>query len=193
MSLYTKEELEARRAAAKAERARKKELLKGKTKEEKREIERQLAQEKLAKDTAAKITRLNDKSLQCVKDMIAEVAADAMEKRAKELADKKLKKFCAKIEDVKNGKPFYNRSEISFTVPQLVRIFGGWFTLQYIFTAKTGVMDENGNEMETDFYVCSKDVALMKETERPKRNEAVFNAFGVVVYGYAIIAPASAF
>lgn len=193
MSLYTKEELAAAREAKKAERAREKELLKGKNKEEKAEIKRRLAKAKLAHDTANKVAKLNNENLKALQDMIKQFAGDAIEKRAKELADRKAKDFVAKIKKVKNGKHLNGRTEISFTIPQLIRTFDGWFTLQYLFSMKTGVTDDNGKEIDSDFYVCSKDCTLMKESERPKRNDAIFNAFGVEVYGYCIIAPASAF
>ena len=82
-----------------------------------------------------------------------------------------------------------------FTCEELIKIFGGWFTLRYLFS----VQDEKqvnpltGKPIETDFYVCSQDVSGMSKKDLPPRNEALHKQFGVDVYGFCIIAPSTAF
>lgn len=193
MSLYTKEELAAARAARKAEREREKELLKGKTKEQQREIKRVLKEQKEEKKVADKVAKLDSDNIEALHGMIMKYAGDAIEKRAQELAQAKADETVAQWEEVKNGKELQDKVCLEFTTPQLIRIFDGWFTLRYLFSIKTGVTDKDGNEIETDFYCCSKDVSLLPESKRPKRNDAIFNAYGVEVYGFAIIAPSTAF
>lgn len=84
----------------------------------------------------------------------------------------------------------HNRTYTEFTTEQLINIFGGWYTLRYLFSVKSTSKDV---EIETDYYVCSRDVSLMDINSRPKLNEPIFKQFGVEVYGYAIIAPSTAF
>ena len=80
-----------------------------------------------------------------------------------------------------------------FTCQDLITIFGGWFTLTYAFSIKNGLIDKDGNEGETHFYICSQDVNGMNVNERPPLNAIIKREFGKDVYGFAIIAPASAF
>lgn len=88
------------------------------------------------------------------------------------------------------SKRIHDKLYTKFTTKQLLQIFGGWYTLRYLFSVKSV---SNGVDIETDYYICSKDVSLMDVNSRPKRNEPIFKQFGVEVYGYAIIAPAAAF
>ena len=80
-----------------------------------------------------------------------------------------------------------------FTCQDLIMMFGGWFTLTYAFSIKNGLIDKDGNEGETHFYICSQDVNGMNVNERPPLNAIIKREFGKDVYGFAIIAPASAF
>lgn len=88
------------------------------------------------------------------------------------------------------GEKIYRR----FSCQELIAMFGGWFTLTYAFTIKNDVVCKVTNEEpETDFWICSQDVSGMKVNERPPLNTAIMKATGKAVYGFAIIAPSSAF
>ena len=81
-----------------------------------------------------------------------------------------------------------------FTCPELIRIFGGWFTLTYAFSVKKMQKIKGKTvEVETDYYICSQDVNHFAVNERPALNKIILNEYGKEVYGFAIIAPASAF
>lgn len=66
-------------------------------------------------------------------------------------------------------------------------MFGGWYTLTYAFSQK------QSDGTVTDYYLCSRDVSELLPKERPPFNEAVFREFGKEVYGFCIVAPATAF
>ena len=86
------------------------------------------------------------------------------------------------------------RRSMKFTCDELIKLFGGWFILGYAFsTFSEKEFDRNGKPIETIYYVCSQDVSEMRINERPAVNEAISRLIGKKVYGYAIIAPASAF
>ena len=82
---------------------------------------------------------------------------------------------------------------LNFTCNELIRLFGGWFTLTYAFSQPNGRVNSNGTEGETDYYICSRDVSAIPPSLRPEKNIAIKNLFNKDVYGMAIIAPSSAF
>lgn len=79
-----------------------------------------------------------------------------------------------------------DREYVHFTSQELIDIFGGWFTLRYVFTIKN-------NETETDYYICHRDYTGCDKKNLPPRNEAIFKKYGIEIYDLSIIAPASAF
>lgn len=129
-----------------------------------------------------------------IKKMVREIAYDHIIDQADKLAQQKLDQMMMQIpsDDTKsfNG----DRRYIKFTTKQLLALFGGWFVLRYAFTTKETV-SINGieSEVETDYWMCYKDVAVTPGYERQMRNEPIFKRFGIEVYGYVLIAPASAF
>ena len=82
-----------------------------------------------------------------------------------------------------------------FTCEELIKIFGGWFSLRYLFSIQDEkqVSPLTGKPIETDYYVCSQDVSGMSKKDLPPRNEALHKQFGVDVFGFCIIAPSTAF
>ena len=82
-----------------------------------------------------------------------------------------------------------------FTCPELIKIFGGWFTLTYAFSEKYMTRGKGRKmiEAERDYYIASQDVNHLDVNSRPALNKVIQNAYGKDVYGFAIIAPASAF
>lgn len=81
-----------------------------------------------------------------------------------------------------------------FTCPELIRLFGGWFTLTYAFSVKKMVKSGRKTvEVDTDYYICSQDVSHMDVNSRPGVNKIIQKEYGKDVYGFALIAPASAF
>ena len=99
-----------------------------------------------------------------------------------------------KYETVKVKVP-YDRTIMNFTTPELLELFGGWFTLTYAFSkpARTDMLNPDGKPIMRDYYICSRDVSSLPPSLRPKKNAAIKKLFDKDVYGYAIIAPASAF
>lgn len=99
-----------------------------------------------------------------------------------------------KYETIKVKVP-YNRTVLNFTTAELLRLFGGWFTLTYAFSLARNdkQLNADGTPVMQDFYICSRDVAALEPSERPKKNAAIKALFDKDVYGYALIAPASAF
>ena len=89
----------------------------------------------------------------------------------------------------------YDRKIMNFTTPELLELFGGWFTLTYAFSkpVRADMLNADGTPVMRDYYICSRDVSSMLPSERPKKNAAIKKLFDKDVYGYAIIAPASAF
>lgn len=99
-----------------------------------------------------------------------------------------------KYETVKVKVP-YDRNIINFTAPELIELFGGWFTLTYAFSqpVRTDMVNKDGLPIMRDFYICSRDVSSIPPSMRPKKNAAIKKLFDKDVYGFAIIAPANAF
>ena len=115
-----------------------------------------------------------------------EAAADAAEARK----PKRMRRY----ETMKVKVP-YDRTIMNFTTPELLELFGGWFTLTYAFSkpARPDMLNPDGTPIMRDYYICSRDVSAIPPSERPKKNAAIKKLFDRDVYGYAIIAPVSAF
>lgn len=109
----------------------------------------------------------------------------------KEQSEQLLEQFKLQIPRATGGYRIHDRVYCKFSCEQLLAIFGGWFTLKYAFSSK--YTNADGTDGETDFYICSQDVSLVKQNERPPLNEPLYKAFGIKVYGFAIIAPSTAF
>ena len=121
---------------------------------------------------------------------IAQIIEERAERRAREIMDAKVKTIRKKIGEAKRGRRTAgNREYEKFSCEQLINLFGGWFTLSYLFSVK----NNDPEDTETDFYVCSQDVSLLRANERPKVNQVIKKQFGKTVYGFAIIAPSTAF
>ena len=98
-----------------------------------------------------------------------------------------------KYETVKVKVP-YDRQVLNFTTKELLELFGGWFTLTYAFSEEhRDKFNTDGSPVMRDYYICSRDVSAMRASERPKKNAVIKKLFDKDVYGYAIVAPASAF
>ena len=99
-----------------------------------------------------------------------------------------------KYETVKVKVP-YDRQVLNFTTAELLDLFGGWFTLTYAFSkpVRADMLNADGTPVMRDYYICSRDVSAMRASERPKKNAVIKKLFDKDVYGYAIVAPASAF
>lgn len=82
-----------------------------------------------------------------------------------------------------------------WTINELLNIFGGWFTCNYLFSVKseTHVNPLTGKPLETDIWCCSQDVSDMRVNERPPLNEYIKKHFNKDVYGFCIIAPSTVF
>lgn len=115
-----------------------------------------------------------------------EAAADAAELRK----PKRVRRY----ETVKVKVP-YDRKIMNFTTPELLDLFGGWFTLTYAFSkpVRKDMLNPDGTPIMRDYYICSRDVSAMLPSDRPSKNAAIKKLFDKDVYGYAIIAPANAF
>lgn len=109
-------------------------------------------------------------------------------------AEKRKPKYSRRYETMKVKVP-YDRKIINFTTAELLELFGGWFTLTYAFSkpARPDMLNPDGTPIMRDYYICSRDVSAMLPSDRPKKNAAIKKLFDKDVYGYAIIAPASAF
>ena len=115
---------------------------------------------------------------------------DKAAKIASKIMDDKAEAIQKKIKEARKGRPSSGMREYEkFSCEKLIAIFGGWFTLSYLFT----VQNDDKEHTTTDFYVCSQDISLMRANERPKVNRVIKQQFGKTVYGFAIIAPISAF
>lgn len=115
---------------------------------------------------------------------------DKKEEASKAGKSKRVRKY----ETVKVKVP-YDRNIINFTTPELLELFGGWFTLTYAFSqpVRTDMVNKDGSPVMRDYYICSRDVSSIPPSMRPKKNATIKKLFDKDVYGYAIIAPASAF
>ena len=121
---------------------------------------------------------------------LQKLVKDEAVKIARKITDDKVKAINKKIKEARKGRPTSGMREYEkFSCEKLISIFGGWFTLSYLFT----VQNNDKEHTTTDFYVASQDVSLMRANERPKVNRVIKQQFGKTVYGFAIIAPVSAF
>lgn len=124
-------------------------------------------------------------------EAITKLLSDNEKEEAKQAAKpKRVRKY----ETVKVKVP-YDRKIMNFTTPELLDLFGGWFTLTYAFSkpARQDMLNPDGTPIMRDYYICSRDVSSIPPSMRPKKNAAIKKLFDKDVYGYAIIAPASAF
>lgn len=134
--------------------------------------------------------------LEALRKYICDTMDERVEELVKRRADKKLKDFVKQWKNVKTGKLISERQMIYFTCPQLIDMFGGWFTLSYAFSTKHMARGKGGVavEVETPYYVCSQDISGKGVNDKkPEINEAVSKLVGKPIYGFALIAPAAAF
>ena len=149
-----------------------------------KEKKRAAAKAKLAEDIEKGIVVDPENESHSIGKLIEERA----EKLARKIVDDKTAELRRRFKNAKAGrKPSGGREYEKFSCEQLINIFGGWFTLSYLFSIK------NSDGTDTDFYVCSQDVSLMRANDRPKINKVIKERYGKTVYGFAIIAPSSAF
>lgn len=119
----------------------------------------------------------------------------AIEKlHADDAAEQKKVRRMRRYETMKVKVP-YDRKIMNFTTPELLELFGGWFTLTYAFSkpVRPDMLNADGTPVMRDYYICSRDVSAIPPSERPEKNAAIKKLFDRDVYGFAIIAPASAF
>lgn len=156
-----------------------------------KEKARQAAKDKLAEDNVKRKGQLSNEIEALIHEKAEELIPTLYKKEIKKAADAKFAQFMMQLPDANGGMRVHDKVYCKFSCEQLLAIFGGWFTLNYAFSTKC--QNSDGTESETDFYVCSQDVSGMRKNERPPLNMPLYKAFGVEVYGFAIIAPATAF
>ena len=199
---YTEEEMRERRLAVEAARAEKE--AKKAAREQKRlaSIERRRTREEMKAERERIKAEVKEKiNRQKGINMYAEPKQDfTMKQRTevKEIVRKELEeKVFRPVQMVQTLSSISADNKIyrKFTCDELIKIFGGWFTLRYLFSvqSETEVSPLTGKPIETDFYVCSQDVSHMRVNERPPYNEVLHKQFGVDVYGFCIVAPSTAF
>lgn len=141
-------------------------------------------------DEKPKLSRLTKDErhiLENLKPFIADYISDFLSDVSDIIIKHRLNKTLNDIQNVSDGKmQIGDREYVHFTSQELIEIFGGWFTLRYVFTIKNG-------KTETDYYICHRDYTGCDKKNLPPRNEAVFKKYGIETYGLTIIAPASAF
>ena len=111
---------------------------------------------------------------------------------AQKIVEQKADEIRQELNSVRRGRP-KDRVYRKFSCQELIGIFNGWFTLTYAFSIQSGELSPNGEPIETDFYICSQDCSQIDVNQRPPVNLAILREFGKTVYGFAIIAPATAF
>ena len=118
----------------------------------------------------------------------------ANEEAAGDAAEQKKVRRMRRYETMKVKVP-YDRKIMNFTTPELLELFGGWFTLTYAFSkpVRPDMLNADGTPVMRDYYICSRDISAIPPSERPEKNAAIKKLFDRDVYGFAIIAPASAF
>lgn len=156
-----------------------------------KEAARKATKEKLASDNKTAKKKLNKETLELIENAARNVVRKVCKKEIESLAQIKLERLMLQIPDAIGGVRVHDKVYCRFSCEQLLAIFGGWFTLNYAFSTK--YQNTDGTESETDFYVCSQDVSGLRKNERPPLNTPLHKAFGVEVYGFAIIAPSTAF
>jgi hypothetical protein len=135
--------------------------------------------------------RLSAEAAELIRREVRELLQTTFLETVQDAADKRLGQFKLQIPEAKGGVRVHDKVYCKFSCEQLLAIFGGWFTLKYAFSSQ--YTNQDGTVGETDFYICSQDVSMLKQNERPPLNKPLYKAFGVEVYGFAIIAPSTAF
>ena len=154
-----------------------------------KEIAREAAKTKKKKDDLEQINK-DPEALLAGSYALQKLVEDQAVKLAREITDNKVKAIQKKIGEAKRGRHTAGKREYEkFSCEQLINLFGGWFTLSYLFSVK----NNDPEDTETDFYVCSQDVSMLRANERPEVNQVIKKQFGKTVYGFAIIAPSTAF
>lgn len=69
--------------------------------------------------------------------------------------------------------------EGKFSCGELIKIFGGWFTLQYAFTSAK----------EADYYIITKELSQTPQEDWPPLNKLVSKKQKKDIYGLAILCP----
>lgn len=134
--------------------------------------------------------------IKTLQGLVEQFAAEAVEKEAERIANERIEALMREVPDAICWHPTSEEKVyIKFSTAQLVRLFGGWFTLTYAFSvkAKGRNKNKNGEDGDTDYWICSQDVSMLKANERPPLNKPIYKKFGKEVYGFAIIAPSTAF
>ena len=155
------------------------------TKEQKAKMEAALA--KLDEQQNKKISVLLDE-VENNNSIVAQVIRAEAQKIVEQKAEE-IRQEITKVRRVLRRDRVYKK----FSCQELIAIFNGWFTLTYAFSIQNDELSPNGEPIETDFYICSQDVSQMDVNKRPPVNLAIQREFGKTVYGFAIIAPATAF
>ena len=144
----------------------------------------------VAREAAIGKKKADDLDIMQESEAFAKIVEQKAQEKAIEIVEQKTKAIQKKIKQAHKGRPSSGMREYEkFSCEKLISIFGGWFTLSYLFT----VQNDDKEHTTTDFYVASQDVSLMRANERPKVNQVIKKQFGKTVYGFAIIAPCSAF
>ena len=156
-----------------------------------KEKARKAAKEKLAQDNDRAKNKLNKEIAELIRKEAETIIPIVFKREIDKAAESKVANLMMQIPDMQNGVRIHDKVYCKFNTDQLLAIFGGWFTLNYAFSTK--YQNSDGTESETDYYVCSQDVSGLRKNERPPLNKPLYEAFGVEVYGFAIIAPSTAF
>ena len=159
--------------------------------QQERETKRKAAREKFKKERAKKEIKLTPDVIELIEKEAERIIKETYKREANKLAQEKFEQFCAQLPDATGGIRVHDKVYCRFSCEQLLAIFGGWFTLNYAFSTK--YQNSDGTDGETDFYVCSQDVSGLNKNERPPLNKPLYKALGIEAYGFAIIAPATAF
>ena len=178
---YTQEEMRERRLAAEAKRAEKEAKAAAKAeKKAAREAKRNAAKQLIAEHDAV-MHEFNPAQSKEIRKIVGQELERKVFRQVRQV----------ETVDISEKGKIYRK----FTCEELIKIFGGWFSLRYLFSvqSETEVSPLTGKPIETDFYVCSQDVSGMTAKERPALNEALHKQFGVDVFGFCIIAPSTAF
>lgn len=143
-----------------------------------------------SEDDKPKLSRLSKDErliLNNLKPYVQEFVAELLSEISDTIAKHRINQLLKDIQSANDGKVTKSdREYIEFTSQELIELFGGWFTLRYVFTIKKG-------DSETDYYICHRDYTGCDKKNLPPRNEAIFEKYGIETYGLTIIAPASAF
>ena len=165
-----------------------------KKKQEQAPVEEQQPKKKAGRPTKEQKAKM-EAALAKLDEQVADdgdLIGRAIKKEAQKIVEQKAEEVRQEITNVRRGRP-RDRVYRKFSCQELIAIFNGWFTLTYAFSIQNDELSPNGEPIETDFYICSQDVSQMDVNKRPPVNLAIQREFGKTVYGFAIIAPATAF